>query len=323
VSIASRPGAGLPRSARDRPAQPQRQAAFFTHDRSPLLHLRRVPEGRNDLAAQASRLSSQVSLPPRKELRYFDAIHYHDFRILQRQRLRQFSQRFNNFLKDVRSSDRFPANAKELDWNFRYAVVDRENYNDEWYESLFSKCDPEKLTGDFSPNYSLLPAEGVEHMRRVAPNGKIVFILRDPVERLWSGSVYALRDKISAAGGTVDYRDVEAEGAKDIQRLFSRYSRIIPLLDSTFGQENVLYLFYDDIQVRPMDVLRQFSAFFGLDHKDSWFRALDERVNEGPKVSRDDALVARMAESLAEELTWLANRFPEYGEAWRGKYLAR
>jgi hypothetical protein len=263
----------------------------------------------------------QLSLPPRKELRYFDAIYYHDFKMLQRQRLRQFSQRFNTFLKDVKVTDKFPANAKELDWNFRYSVVDRENYNDAWYESLFSKCDPTKLTGDFSPNYSLLPAEGVEHMRRVAPNGKAVFILRDPVERLWSGSVYALRRKISAAGGKIDYHDVEAESVKEIQRLFSGYSRIIPLLDKTFGQENTLYLFYDDIQTRPMDVLRQFSAFFGLDHKNSWYKLLDERVNEGPKVARDETLISKMARSLSDELEWLANRFPEHGENWYKRYL--
>ena len=262
----------------------------------------------------------ELSLPPRKELRYFDAIHFHDFEKLRRQRLRQFALRYNSYVKSVLSGADLQPNAKELEWNFRYAVVDRENYNDDWYESLFNKCDPTKLTGEFSPNYSLLPAEGVQNMLKVAPGAKIVLILRDPVDRLWSGSVYARRSKINGVPTDEDYKEIEVESCKDIQMRFSNYSRVIPIFEDTFGVENVLYLFYDDIYTRPMDVLRRFSEFFELDHKDAWYKSLREPVNEGPKVPRNTALIAKMSERLSDELLWLEEKFPDYGGLWRQKY---
>ena len=66
--------------------------------------------------------------------------------------------------------------------------VDRKNWGRgiEWYEAQFDASAP--VRGESSPGYSAYPLyEGVaERMARVVPDAKLVYLVRDPVERVVS-----------------------------------------------------------------------------------------------------------------------------------------
>ena len=57
---------------------------------------------------------------------------------------------------------------------------------------------------DITPNYQCLAAEDYAAMARLHPNARFVFLMRDPVERLWSGVRHALRDRIRSGAATED-----------------------------------------------------------------------------------------------------------------------
>ena len=57
-------------------------------------------------------------------------------------------------------------------------------YNDEWYLSLFAGR--VGISGDITPTYGLLSEADVDSMKSVIPNVKIIFLLRDPIDRAWS-----------------------------------------------------------------------------------------------------------------------------------------
>lgn len=44
-----------------------------------------------------------------------------------------------------------------------------------------------QVVGDITPSYGQVSREMLKHMAEMAPDVKFVFIMRDPVERLWSG----------------------------------------------------------------------------------------------------------------------------------------
>ncbi|MBL0373217.1 sulfotransferase domain-containing protein [Rhizobium sp. KVB221] len=68
-----------------------------------------------------------------------------------------------------------------FDWN-PYKGVD-------WYRELLTPGGPDKLSMDFTPEYSLLTRGHIKLCRSLSPSAKVFYILRDPVAR----AVSALR----------------------------------------------------------------------------------------------------------------------------------
>lgn len=58
----------------------------------------------------------------------------------------------------------------------------------DWYQGMFAPARPGQLRGDISPGYAMHPARtgAVEHLADASPSVRIVYSLRDPIERLLS-----------------------------------------------------------------------------------------------------------------------------------------
>ena len=63
------------------------------------------------------------------------------------------------------------------------------------------------LSGDISPNYSTLSNEVIRRVVGYFPNLKVIFLARDPVERVWSHLSMEVR-----------YRQIEPFDATDIDK---------------------------------------------------------------------------------------------------------
>jgi len=254
------------------------------------------------------------SLPPRKEIRYFDAIYTHDFETVRSQRLREVRSRLNRIIVDKVELTR--VRARDMRWHANYAIVTREQYNDQWYWSLFASVDHQKVSGDFSPDYSLLPEAGIRHMKACAPHAKLFFMLRNPVDRIWSGAVYALRHEI-AAGRSPSPERVRAAISAKIQWDFSNYRRIIEAYEDVFGPQCINFLFYDTLLNEPLQFLERFCEMTEVSFDAKWFPKIENRVNEGPRLQRDPEIVQEIAAASRDQVDWLAQRFGGIAEAWR------
>ena len=63
------------------------------------------------------------------------------------------------------------------------------NYFD-YFDYLHNKSQDVKIVGDITPSYSGLPIEAFENIKKEAEERgftvKVVFLMRDPLERIWS-----------------------------------------------------------------------------------------------------------------------------------------
>lgn len=57
----------------------------------------------------------------------------------------------------------------------------------DWYFNIFSGCKENQKTGDITPNYCLLKEETIKLIYEKIPNLKIIYILREPIDRAFSG----------------------------------------------------------------------------------------------------------------------------------------
>ena len=67
------------------------------------------------------------------------------------------------------------------DWNHDRGV--------EWYRTLMTPKEPHKKSMDFTPEYAFLPDRHIAECKRLSPQARVIYILRDPLAR----AVSALR----------------------------------------------------------------------------------------------------------------------------------
>lgn len=123
----------------------------------------------------------------------------------------------------------------------------------DWYYSHFKECEG-RLLGEITPNYYHAP-NALERIARDLDDVKIIYILRDPLSRAYSQ--YQLYSQSTYSGRTFD--DVINNEASVVD--FSLQGKYLKKIFSLFKKQNVLVLFYDDIEVQPEATIKKVFEF--------------------------------------------------------------
>lgn len=60
-----------------------------------------------------------------------------------------------------------------------------------WYRSLFNAED--RLNGDITPAYAILPPDSIQEVYTHFPSLRLIYLMRNPIDRAWSSARMALR----------------------------------------------------------------------------------------------------------------------------------
>jgi len=135
-----------------------------------------------------------------------------------------------------------------------------------WYEAFFQGAPDSRLggaIGEASPHYMRSP-RAMERIARTLPDAKLLFILRDPVQRAYSNYTYNLgrgqqdpQQSFPAAIATDDGRE------RYLDKGF--YLRDLEACAERVGRESMLVLFQEDLRDAPETVLARAFEFIGVD----------------------------------------------------------
>jgi hypothetical protein len=147
---------------------------------------------------------------------------------------------------------------------------------EEWYRSHFDSYDGETMVGEETPSY-IRDDAAPKRIARTIPNAKILFILRNPVDRAFSHYWHEKsKDKMSfefdEVFGNYDlFNDWVIPGLYN--RHIERYLEHIP-------SENLQLFFFDDLVDDDWSYLQEVYEFLGIDptYQPS---VLDSKVNDG------------------------------------------
>ncbi len=252
-----------------------------------------------------------VAVSPLKELHYFNAKFtddaLSDMDLLALKRLEVHLNQPGNPADSLR---REPAFQASLD---RAQMI----YDEDAYFAHFARlCRPETRTlCDITPAYAVIGRPGFSYMKQflatqgVAP--KLLYVLRDPVDRLWSQlrHMQQLNPAVAAAERwTAALRSAPIMARAD-------YRATVEALDAVFPAEDLLYLFYEELFDEP--ALSRLCRFAGLDYQAG---EIDEAQNAAG-LQRDLPAEARDAflEVLAPQYAFCRARFQDrLPEAWAG-----
>lgn len=175
-----------------------------------------------------------------------------------------------------------------------------------------------KLVGDVTPAYGLLARDILSGMAKVAADTRFVYLIRDPLARLWSHvRMIAARTAPDRLAETAEAQmaaildgDLSGEGKGIVAR--GDYERILPKLMRAVPAQSLLVQFQEDLLTLPG--IAKLSAFLGLAPAAA---DLGRRVHEGKSVALPEALRARALAWLRPQYEYVAAMFPALPEAWR------
>jgi hypothetical protein len=152
-----------------------------------------------------------------------------------------------------------------------------------WYERQF----PEHVDvrGESSPSYTAFPAlSGVpERMAAVVPQSRLLYLVRDPVERAISAYHLARAIGIERRPATVALRD-------PLGSYVTRSSYAIQLERylAQFPAETILVVDSNELRTRRRETLRRIFGFLGVD-KDAWRQEMGTELNAAKRRQRNVA----------------------------------
>lgn len=134
------------------------------------------------------------------------------------------------------------------------------------YESLFEGAAPNQMRGEASTNYTRHPQyPGVpERMASVAPDAKLIYIMRHPVDRAYSHFVhrYSKETNRDQPFRTSFEQYIERE---PVCIDSSRYMMQIDKLLNYYRRDSILFLFLDDLNRDPVGSAQRVFSFLGID----------------------------------------------------------
>lgn len=204
---------------------------------------------------------------PVKELHYFDIQRAYPF--WHWIRIRRILLHLNRFFKYFLKKDRVESSAWLLKWASRYFFMPKTH---SWYRALFND-ELGRKSGELTPAYSLLSEEEVREIYEINPNLKIIYQMRDPVDRAWSQVVMHLGLHLKTGDDFTEYmNEIRKVLHRDEIINRSMYTSTIDTWEKIFGKEQICYLFFDEILQEPVDMLKRLFTFLEVDADDHVFQ---------------------------------------------------
>lgn len=160
----------------------------------------------------------------------------------------------------------------------------------EWYASLFSGAGSAVARGEASVNYTKYPHyQGVpERIRKVLPDVRLIYILRSPVERVYSHYLHNFY-----AGIERDPIQVALE-KRPLYIQTSLYHRQLQQYLAVFPEEQIRVLLLDDLQFQPLEVVQSLFSFLEVDQGFVPRNISEVRHRSAEKRGVDNALMKRL-----------------------------
>ncbi len=126
-------------------------------------------------------------------------------------------------------------------------VLSIKNDND-YLKYLVNISQNKKVVGEITPAYSMLSIEGFSNIKSLLPSVKIIFLMRDPIDRFISQAKFLNKLRKTKGKDELDIQKKYLSMLKDETYMMrSDYHGILDRLEKVFEDQNILTLFYEDL----------------------------------------------------------------------------
>ena len=258
--------------------------------------------------ARALAQHPDLFLTPVKEIHYFDHMrglttHLSDRK--RRSRYRKYHQRMWT------QWHRWAFYRAQAPW---YRAYMRDPIDDHWYASLFAERQGRSMAGEITPEYAVIGAEGLRHIHRLAPDARVIYIMREPVARAWSQILHQCRVR------SIDAAKADAEQLIALTKMegfaaHGDYPAALDALGDVFAESQTHLAFYEDIHRDRPAALARICEFLGVS-TEACPAGLERRFNISQKVEMPEAVAAYLTAHYAALAKDIENRLGAVPDAW-------
>jgi hypothetical protein len=222
-----------------------------------------------------------------------------------------YSDLCNNFRAPVKKPDNAHAAMR------RMMQASSETYT-QYFQGLLNS--DVNVTGDITPSYSIINELGLEKISRTIKGAgfdiKVIFLMRDPVERIWSAVRMEQRNRLKN-GQTLnenfcdsrvkEYLNIDGHVAR------SDYKTTVRNIAKVFNEGEIYFGFYESLfNEQSINGLQDFLGF-NLKNVD-----FSERVNASDPALMSEGTTQLLTEFLAPQYEFCKERFEAEGlhELW-------
>lgn len=211
---------------------------------------------------------------------------YHVFDALYVPRCNNFFNNKINSLKDaITDKGTLSQEHSKLIQHINF-YLDTENYFD-YFDYLWHKGNGKITTvGDITPSYAFLPIEGLEKIKNgLEKRGfrvKVIFLMRDPIERCWSSvrmkRRFILEENPNQVFVTTENDDLKEEYKTEGKVIRTQYELTVKNIESVFNKEYIFYGIYESLFTKHS--INQLKSFINVpDFKPN----IDQIINNSDK----------------------------------------
>ncbi len=198
------------------------------------------------------------------------------------------------------------------------------------YSLYFSEA-AGRVKGEITPAYSFLPENRVQFIRSVMPEVRLVFVVRNPIERAWVAAMMALVYKIGRSVEEVNETELLGDLGSRGSLKRGDYVRTLDTWLSVFPREQLFVGFFEDLRECPQDLLRRIFEFLGVTTAVDWgcfpykqvVRPASEVQLPGASPPIPEKCERFVRELYADQLAELSVRFGARVVGWRRGHLHR
>lgn len=175
-----------------------------------------------------------------------------------------------------------------------------------------------KVKGEITPSYAALPPSRIRYIRSIMPETKLIFMIRNPIDRAWSQALMNL-----VVHGKQALNDISDETFLEHFRhersiIRGDYNRILKQWLAVFPEEQMLVALFKDIRERPTKLLTQVFDHIGVSRDVDWSTfPCTEVVHSGVGVPLPDRFRAELERIYAREIEQLVERFGPRIAHWK------
>lgn len=199
----------------------------------------------------------EVWLPPKKEIHYYDCVWFEEHQKWDRKATQKVLGRL--IKSEVGKAD--------VDYTkIRYlsGLIAGQDYSFDWYASWFQSTgiDGFSRVGDITPEYCMIPQQGIDFLFSKTPQARIIYLVRDPLDRAWS------QVKMRVKRRQLNESEIDWSMLLNNKDIIARgdYKEYIPKWTSAAGENNILFIPFGKIKVDPESVMHQVEDFLELSH---------------------------------------------------------
>ena len=257
-------------------------------------------------------------LPPIKELHYFDRLDNYPARsrVAKDTPFARFLDRDNMMMmiKDFgRVLWRDHYDLRDLKFLVRWHTMKMTDAN---YDRIFRETYGNSITGEITPSYAYLHREEFIRMKDINPNLKIIYILRNPIERAWSHARFVKPSIIENEKKVLSFFDSYKF------RNHGDYIASIKKIESVFSPGQFKIIWFDDVITNPLETMKTIVSFLGGDKKFvDRLTGLDVPVNVSTKMKMPEGIEVRLKSIYHDMMHEMASKYESVPRKWYNLYF--